>query len=411
MNKLLSFLVLILLFSIPIGVNISAQSNNRVLDVYGWAHNDVLGWIAMNSESTSAPKVGFGVKYNSSTGDFSGEAWSDIVGWISFDSGDVANCSRISGVVSNPVCQPRAVASAPRQKETRGFARILSSDTFVSLSSANFESSATYGITLTEGASGNDCTTTEKSLTSCTKLEGWAWAGEYGWIAFGSPVVQDSNGDNVFRNTNLDKVFTSNAATARITVSDKFPNVGGSVVLNWYCEGRTAERLIRSTGSSNILSQSQVGGSEGTNTVIVNSDETFTIHCSDEILGESSANVTVDVTGLVGTFRASPNILRVNPDSDGASTTLSWDFQYNEGAIQLGNCTVTDNFGNSFANSTSPLEVDEIKTDKIFTLTCQYKTCTEATPPDDCFEDSNHYESSTIVKKVRVLTLPGFITE
>ncbi len=119
-------------------------------DVWGWAWSDNIGWISFSCESHDAEGVNYGLDIDDHTGELSGHAWSDAVGWISFDSADLAGC---------PSGECRAVLD---DNKLSGWARVLTSDEWISLSGNN------YGVERFE-----------------SEFRGWAFGDEVvGWLSF-----------------------------------------------------------------------------------------------------------------------------------------------------------------------------------------------------------------------------------
>ena len=92
-----SIFVVALLVSI-FAINIESPTQQVVAqdtiknDLRGWAWNDNIGWISLNSNTSKTPEneTIFGIQYDKETKELSGYAWSDVVGWISF--GKQSNC-------------------------------------------------------------------------------------------------------------------------------------------------------------------------------------------------------------------------------------------------------------------------------------------------------------------------------
>lgn len=84
--------------------NICSPSNgnykveNVAGELFGWAWNDVIGWISMNCDQSlhggtdQCLTSNYGVSIISATGDFQGWAWNDTVGWISFNGCEHGAC-------------------------------------------------------------------------------------------------------------------------------------------------------------------------------------------------------------------------------------------------------------------------------------------------------------------------------
>lgn len=74
-------------------------SNDGSGHLSGWAWNDLIGWISLDS-ATAGSSYFYQAVINFSTGEFSGWAWNDVAGWISFNCSNTSTCGTLSYKVS-----------------------------------------------------------------------------------------------------------------------------------------------------------------------------------------------------------------------------------------------------------------------------------------------------------------------
>ena len=217
-------------------------------NVFGWAWNDNIGWISMNSlncdgdgnnfidiacggvDNNSVAVVDYGVKVDAD-GNFSGYAWSEIHGYIKFnpagpgwpenpDHGveldildkDVNNNqANITGWAR--ICT-LADDVANCQNGTAGWIEFEDDAPFgfdTSLDKANYlhgyAFSDAIGYISWNCVEGGDCGISNYKVGVKTDVTGWAWNSDYGWFDFNCANVDVGAGDcSNFYGVNIDPV-------------------------------------------------------------------------------------------------------------------------------------------------------------------------------------------------------------
>ena len=386
-------------------------------DLRGWAWNDNIGWISLNS-NTSASDIDFGVQYNKETKELSGQAWSDVVGWIFF--GNQSNCREsLTGVKSAVKCNPLI----SDDNELFGFAYIPSIDQFISLNCNNFTNCGdnSYSVNATPSedlAASEECLDSNEETTErpkCISLNGWAWNDIIGWVSFGTPT-QDGGGVLSDPNIYLPNAFIeSTVASPIILVSNKNPKSGERVSVSWNCRGRVSSGFVGFSGELGESSSPEIPYSE-----IATEDKTFIIKCYDSIYKDASDYAEIKIAAIEIDFTATPSVIKLPADQDSGETRLDWAVTHKP-SVRVNECTITDSGSSSSYTIPNDNDNNEIASgnksqrvfaDTIYTISCTYDECTNKDIiASKCFENSDNYSTYPITERTRTLILPGSITE
>ena len=371
--KNILFIPLLLLVVTVVGAQTTPGNNPRVT---GYMWNSVAGWVSLSSANHTNVGYVFGISpkledlsdtdaassalsfkdaaTNNQMDDGGGYFFSQIYGWISTRDADVGGCSDFTNINTTYIeggddCAPHLIRKEATLTENieegnfelLGFAKIMSTQEYISFSSKNFDDNAAivYGVS----AKRND--TCSGSGACSIELSGCAYS-RTGWWTIGRGIdithQEAHRGLGCLRSgdhagpLNHDAVevkvptthLKSSLSIPRVSVNPELITQENTAVsLNWDCEAGVANKLIRrettGSGTTTVETPGFSPPKESGNLTINNigGSTEFEFECVHSVFGPSfirtnkksvqltNARLVVSVTG--STIATSPGPGRV----------------------------------------------------------------------------------------------------